>query len=140
MQLGNILSTARDPVVCKPVSFWVLGEQDGKQVRAKAEAVLAFVNESARAEALRMAAASIKPGVEPAAEEAYWFLLAALRDRDDPSRQFCPNAEIGTFRSALILDQVVWLKREYAIFVRDEYPELATAEQQSGLIEQATGE
>lgn len=140
MQLGNILSTAKDPVVCKPVSFWVLGEQDGKQVRAKAEAVLAFVSEAARAEARHFAAASLGPGADLVVEEIYRFLMVALRDKDDPSRQFCPNGDIGIFRSAIIMDQVLWLRRQYDAFVRDEYPELMTPKQQTGLAEQAAGE
>lgn len=138
MQLGNILSTATEPVVCKAVKFRVLGEdQQGRQVSTEAEAVLVFVSETARIEAEALAAHSLGPGGTLGQEKVYWFLMAALRDKDNPARRFCLNAEIDKFRSALIAEQVIWIKGQYDRFVQDEYPELATAEQQDELAEQA---
>lgn len=141
MQLGNILSTATDPVVCKPVKFRVLGaDSTGKPVSAQAEAVLTFVSEAARLEADALAGQSLPPGGTLGQEKTYWFLMAALRNKANPAQQFCPNAEIDKFRAALIGEQVIWLKGQYDRFVSDEYPELASAEQQDELLGQALGE
>lgn len=151
MQLGNILTTATNPVVCKPVKFKVLGrDPEGKQVQAQAEAVWAFVSEDDRQEAKRLALAGLRERPEYRRgdaipvdvltdEECYRILMVALRDKDDPSRQFCPNAEYAKFRSAILLDQVNWLLRSYREFVADEYPELVTVEQHEGLTEEARG-
>lgn len=148
MQLGNILSTASDPVVGKPVKFRVLGEKDGRQVSAQAEAVLAFVDEDKRQEHKRLAREWLESHdykgksvpMDVLVEEEYlWFVLAALKNKDDPSQQFCLNKDYATFRRAVVMEQVVWLKSRYDAFLRDEYPELATPQQQEDLLNQAAG-
>ncbi len=150
MQLGNILRTATDPVVARPITFRVLGtDSAGKQTSAQAEAVLAFVPESLREEHKQRAREYLENGdykgkqipIDVLIEEEYrWFVLAVLRDKDDPSRPFCPASEYPTFRSAIIMEQVAWLREQYRAFVKDEYPELATKEQQDALVGAAAGE
>lgn len=149
MQLGSILSSAREPLVCKPVKFQVLAEDERQlPVKATAEAVLAFVSEEAREESRRYACEYLEqhdykgkpiPADALEQEEARFFLLMALRDKDDPSRLFCPRAEYARLRRALIARQVTWLIETYQQFVLDEYPELATPEQQKELDDQAQG-
>lgn len=149
MQLGNILSSAREPLVCKPVKFQVLAEDERQlPVKATAEAVLAFVSEEAREESRRYAREYLEqhdykgkpiPGDVLDEEEDRWFLLHALRDKDDPSRMFCTRADYPRFRKALIAHQKQWLFTVYAQFVRDEYPELATPRQQKELEDEAKG-
>lgn len=150
MQLGNILSTATEPVVCKSVKFRVLGEdQQGRQTSGQAEAVFAFVNEDRREEYKRLAREWLEQGdfkgkeipIDVLTEEEYrWFLMAALRDKDAPQKQFCPNGEYEKFRKALILRQVTRLLAGYNDFVEAEYPELLTDDKQADLREQAEGE
>jgi len=151
MQLGNILSTATQPVVAKPVRFRVLVSPPGEPQRhAVAEAVLAFVDEDARHESKRLAVLGLKskepyrsgtpiPEDELIEEEFYRFLMVALRDKDDPAQQFCPNSDYPRFRQALILRQVRWLLGQYDAFVNEEYPELLTKDQQEALLQEAQG-
>lgn len=151
MQLGNILSTAAEPVVGRVVEFRVLGtDQSGRQVSARAEALLTFVDEERREETKRFAREYLEAhdfkGSERGVpfdvlsdEEIRCFIFAALRDKEMPDRQFCPNTDYGRFRRALIVEQVRWLKLQYDKFVEDEYPELATKKQQEELLEQAVG-
>lgn len=149
MQLGNILSGAREPLVCKPVSFQVLHEGDqGQLLKVKAEAALAFVSEDRREESRRLAREWLathdyKDKVIPAdvldEEENRWFLMLALRDKDDTSRQFCSRSDYGLFRKAVIAAQLSYLFRVYQQFVSDEYPELATPEQQKQIEGEAKG-
>lgn len=142
MQLGNILATAQTPIVYRVIDFHVLGmTPDGKQSKVKAQAALGFVSEAERLESKRLAAQHRKAGDDLAEEEYYWFLLAALRDAEDPTRAFCAaDAQgIAMFRASLVLDQVRWFLRQYDKFVLDEYPEMATPEQQKTLIEEAKG-
>lgn len=149
MQLGNILAGATQPVVCKPVAFHVLGVGvDGKQVKVKAEAVFRFVDEAEREDLRRKSRAYLEDKdykgqsvPADAAREEYlrYFLMSALRDKDDPARAFCPEGEYSRFRAALIREQVLWLHSAYDQFVSDEYPELLTEEQQKDLSKQAAG-
>lgn len=145
MKLGNILSTAAEPVATKEIKFRVLVSGPGvAQKTAQARAVWAFVDEAARLESVRKARAALegKPHEESDLDEerTYWFLLAALRDADDPVSQFCPDSDIQKFKSAILLPQIHRLTAEYRKFIADEYPELASPAQQAQLREQAAGE
>lgn len=147
MQLGNILTTASTAVVVKPVTFKVLGrDPEGKLVQATASAVFALVDEGAEAEADRAAYAYLRDqkdslGTQEDVDHTkrLWFLMAALRDVEDPSRQFCPNAEFAKLRTALVKAQVDWLMDQYAAYLSDEYPEIPSDEQRRALIEAAAG-
>lgn len=149
MQLGNILSTAKSPVCCRQISFQVLGEgPDGRQVSAKAEASLAFVDEDKREEYKFKArdyleAHEYKNRPVPRdvldEEEYRWFLMAALRNKDDEAQQFCPNDQYSLFRKALIVEQIGWLMKSYREFVKDEYGEFLTPGEQAALAEKAAG-
>jgi len=148
MQLGNILTTASQPVVGRLISFQVLVSPPGQpQKSAKAEAMFAFVDEDARHESKRLARMYLEgkyknrpiPDDELVEEEYYWFLMAALRDKEDPTRAFCPNEDYPKFRQALILRPIRRLLMAYDAFVDDEYPELATEEQRTALAGEASG-
>lgn len=140
MQLGNILSTAAEPVATRIVEFQVLAQMpDGRQGKAIAKAALAFVSEAARQDARRSAVENLSRGGDLDEEENYWLLLAALRDADNPVAQFCPNTDIAKFKAAIIVHQVRWLLREYRRFVEDEYPELLTPEQKKQIEDEARG-
>lgn len=150
MQLGQILSGATESVRSSPVKFRVLGESpEGLQVSAEAEAVMVFVSEDAREKYRQKARAWLEshdykdkpiPALVLDEEESRWFLLAALRDKSDASRAFCPEGQYELFRKALIAQQVSHLYGLYREFVKAEYPELASEEQKHGLIEAAAGE
>src|SRR5688572_13986483 len=101
MQLSGFLSGATTEVKGKPVAFKVLGtDPEGHQTQAQAEAVFALVPEGERTEYVHHAkqwldahgykGKEIPPDVL-VDEQCKWFLMAALRDKDDPTRQFCPN-------------------------------------------------
>ncbi len=147
MQLGNILTTATNPVVCKPVKFKVLGrDPEGKQVQVQAAAVFALVDEAAESESTRLAYAYLRDQKDQLGTDDdirhvrdLWFLMAALRDSDDPQVQFCPNADFSKLRLALVKAQVKWLRGQYDLFQSEEYPELLTPEQKAALLEDATG-
>lgn len=150
MQLGNILAGAAESVRSAPVKFRVLGDSpEGGQVSAQAEAVMVFVSEDAREKYRQKAREWLDshdykgkpiPPVVLDEEESRWFLMAALRDKDDPSRAFCPEAQYELFRKALIAQQVTYLYGLYRDFVKAEYPEIATDEQKAALLGAAAGE
>ncbi len=146
MQLGNILAGASQPIIYRSVKFRVLVSGPGLQQKsATAEAVLCFVDEEARHEADRQALLYLRgkyaeqpiPPEELEDEQYYRFLSAALRDKDNPVAAFCPVEDLCKLRSALIAKQISWLLKEYRRFVQDEYPELASPEQQQALVDQA---
>lgn len=151
MQLGDIFESDSVPVVGREVKFHVLKSPPGEpQRQALAEAVFWFVDEPTRHESARFADEYLrndplykKHGIIPedrrTDEECYAFLIRALRDKDDPTRAFCPPNEYAAFRKALIAPVVAYLMSEYKKYVADEYPELATPEQVEELVDQALG-
>lgn len=149
MQLGNILAGATESVRSAPVKFRVLGDSpEGGQVSAQAEAIMVFVSEDAREKYRQKAREWLEshdykgkpvPAIVLDEEENRWFLMAALRDKDDPSRAFCPEAQYELFRKALIAQQMTYLFRLYHEFIKAEYPELATDEQKEALLNEAAG-
>lgn len=162
MQLGNILDGGAEFYpVGREVEFHVLksvletrGEDlAGERQYKTAECVKAtfrFVDEQLRHEAdshadevLRANPLYRKTGIIPAdkrrEEEFYAFLLRALRNVDDPTEPFCPLKDYHLFRRALVADVVTYLLREYKAYVRDEYPEILTADQAAEIVEEAAG-
>src|SRR5260370_41618933 len=96
MKLGDFLSQKnvdRELAPSKPVEFVVGGEdrQSGTKVRARVRAVLVFVDETRRGEALRAAKAELRQrqpdgsldALEQSNEEIYQILNFALRDADN---------------------------------------------------------
>lgn len=150
MQLGEILAGVTESVKSEPVKFRVLGEgPEGEQVSAQAEAVMVFVDEDKREKFRLKARAWLEahdykgkpvPSIVLDEEESRWFLMAALRDKSDPSKAFCPEAQYELFRKALIAQQVSYLYGLYREFIKNEYPELASDEQKRELVEAAAGE
>lgn len=146
MQLGNILSTACAPIVPRDVTFCVLGEKAGQQTKGEAKAVFVFVPESIRDECKRLAREWLEghgykdrpiPHDIFADEVERWFLLKALRNKDDHAQQFCFDQDYGTFKAAVTQEQCRWLMAEHERFTADEYPELATPKQQADLVKEA---
>jgi len=62
-------------------------------------------------------------------EQNLRFLMAALRDKDNPVAAFCPVADVDKLRSALIAKQISWLFRQYKRFVANEYREVLSNEE-----------
>lgn len=152
MQLGSILDGGVEfHAVGREVKFHILRQPiGGRQDKGLAEAVLYFVDEQSRHEADRHADEALredplykKHGLIPAdkrrEEEYYAFLVRALRNKDNPAEPFCPLQDYQKFRRAVVSDVVTHLLREYKRFVRDEYPEILTAEQAAEIAEEAAG-
>jgi hypothetical protein len=107
------------------------------------KAVLAFVDEKRRDEAMDAAETAIRrvysdgnaPAEKRSNEIAYQVLVRALRDADDPRVQFAESVE--QLRSALVQRVATHLYGEYLDFVDDEFPEVITPEQFADLVEQA---
>ena len=132
MKLGDFLSQAGSstPAPTKPVKFKVLGiNGEGQQVTAEAEAVIVFVDEHARQEAIREAHKDVRerwknedvPPDRLDDEITYQFLLKALRTADDPRRSFCASAR--ELRNALTLRVCGSLMQQYRAFADEEFPD-----------------
>jgi hypothetical protein len=149
MKLGEFLSqknTDRELAPFKPVSFAVVGEdrQDGSRVvNRKANAVLIFVDETKRAEALRAAKRELRQfqpdgaldPVELSNEEIYQILALALRDAEN-HRQPLANS-VGELRAALVKPVARQLSDEYEAFLKDEFPSHVTTDEFEELAREA---
>lgn len=146
MNLGKILEAAQSgPSVTCPVKFRVGGVNLKLQKTAAAsEAVLVYVGEDERAQALVEAASYLAkkfPGTPiPAqvqeSEETIRFMAVALRDKGDGVSPFCDADQL---RSSLPLATLADLSARYRTFIDAEYPVEPSAEDEQKLKEQAAG-
>jgi hypothetical protein len=135
MKLGEILRKSggafRAPT--KPVKFKVIGRDpsSGDQTVADAEAVLVFVDESEREEALIESEKYIRKkfpdGVMLSADRltdshTYHLLAKALRDADDPRQPFAAGG-VSELRASLHRNEAQHVYSEYLRFVDEEFPE-----------------
>jgi hypothetical protein len=148
MNLGKILEgLAQGPSVSHPVKFRVGGlNGQAQKARVLAEAVLVYVSEEERADALveaakylakKFAGAPIPPQVQES-EETIRFMAIALRDKADPAKVFCETGP-DQLRAALPLDVLYDLSAEYRKFIAAEYKVELTDEDEKKLKEQAAG-
>jgi hypothetical protein len=146
MRLGDFLNTSIEGQLMAPthpVSFKAIKRsKHGEEYIVEVKAVLAFVDEKRRDEAMDAAEAAIRrlypdgnaPAERRSNELAYQVLLHALRDADDPRVQFAESVE--QLRSVLVQRVATHLYGEYRDFVDEEFPEVITPEQFADLVEQ----
>ncbi len=147
MRLGDFLNTTVEGHVAAPlhpVTFKAIKRgKHGEEYVIEMKAVLAFVDEKRRDDAIDAAEAAIRrvypdgntPAEKRSNEIAYQVLLRALRDGDDPRVQFAENVE--QLRSVLVQRVATHLYGEYLDFVDEEFPEVITPEQFAELVEAA---
>lgn len=139
MQLGDFLSDCPSAPV-EPVTFRVVWKDDrGTQTTREVRAVLAFVDAyemaEARRDAKRVCSDATKgadaPPLDYEEEAVYHVLSRALRDSDDPRRQFCP--EVVKLRKALVPPVAGALMKAYNAFVTREFPDVVSDRERAEL-------
>lgn len=134
MKLGDILSAKNQaglvPSVTKPVEFKITakGKASGEHLTATVRAVLSFVTEEERAEAIKDAGDAVAkryaeraPGDSAMSNEIALHMLArALRDADDPRQMF---ATVDELRKALVQGVATRLYSEYLAYESEEFPD-----------------
>lgn len=147
MKLSDFLSQAgghASLAPTKPVKFKVLGRnQGGEQVVADAEAILVFVSEKERQEAIRDAHQELRrlydkmpvPDERLSDEISYQLLFRALRDSTDQRVAFAGS--VPELRAAMSLRVCSELVATYHEWVAQEFPEEIDEEQFQKLVEEA---
>jgi hypothetical protein len=148
VKLGDILTRSRKgqavPAPTTPLTFKVLGrDEQGVRTTTDARAVLAFVDDDERNEALRQAEKELRAefpdGNVPlgllSEERNYHVLAKGLRDEDDPRAPFADS--VKQLRGALHHMEYERIVRAYEDFLEEEFPETPTPEQLDQLIEEA---
>ena len=151
MKLGEILSQEDNarPLVGHDVEFWI---KKGNKQRFLVKAKMYPLGEADRQQAKRDAMKHLRtlpdykevdrdgvpylppiPEAVRAAEEEYKRICAILHDVDDPSAKFVLNTDYAAFRSGVIAEQINRLADEYDAYIKNEYPELMSAEQRAQL-------
>lgn len=150
MKLGNFLERSRKgqatPAPTRPVKFRVLSkDSNGERTIVEASAVLAFVDDEERREALIAAEKSLReefptgeiPSERLKEEYAYHVLARALRDEEDTAAQFA--TDVKQLRRALHSMDRVRIYDEYVAFIADEFPEDVDQDTLEKLVEEAEG-
>ena len=145
MKLGEFLSAGnQQPAPVKPVKFRIIGKNlDGIQLISDAEAVLTFIDEHTRQEAIKDAQKECAAlyGKEPIPAEriddqvTYHFLTKSLRTTEDYRVQFATNA--NELRRALTLRVAGDLMTAYREFVAEEFPDFIDQEEFDKLVKEA---
>lgn len=147
MRLGDFLNvTVEGQVTAQthPVTFKAIKRgKHGDEYVIEVKAVIAFVDEKRRDEAMDAAEAAIRrvypdgnaPVEKRSNEIAYQVLLRALRDADDARVQFAESVE--QLRAVLVQRVATYLYSEYLDFVDEEFPEVITPDQFAELVEAA---
>lgn len=130
----------------RSVSFRACGTAPGgvEKMIAEVSACLAFVNEGARAEAIRDANDYLLkfyrgqpiPAQAREDEETYHILNLALRDAGDPRQPLCANG-VDELRQALVLHVARELWVAFTAFMAEEFPSQVSAETFGELVEDA---
>lgn len=145
MKLGDFFNEAPEAPT-RPVEFDALWKNgDASTVRAKVRARFAFVDESARQQALRDAQRHLLaeykdlpiPEQRRIDENTYYILHRALRDEDDPRQPFA--ASVDQLRRALTAPVSGRLIAEYADWVAAEFPSVIDKATLDGLEKEAEG-
>lgn len=158
MQLGSILDSDGDePTMGRPVEFRILKTTAKGKRRYRVKAILYPVSEADRQQSQREALTYLRtaPGSpyrqkedQPLPEipesvlreeRSYRFLATALHTTEDSRVKLVGAEDYETFRQGVVLEQVLWLNREYDDMIAQEYPEVLTKEQREQLVRQAAG-
>jgi hypothetical protein len=141
VNLGNILKPG-NPITGRLVSFkFIFIDKEKNRSFVDAEALLFPVDEKQRSEVRAAAQAwclevdeqegsptfgkRLRPDADYGDELTYRFFLRALRDTEDPRKPWATDEQLPLLRTGLVQQQFVWLGKEYAEYLKDEYPELA---------------
>lgn len=146
MQIDDFFSTASRavPAPTRTVKFRLLGRDpnSGERLVADATAELAFIDEETRLDALRLADQHIKAkynGEPPSGrrfdEDVFFLLACAMRDPEHLDRPFAETAL--RLRNGLTLPEALRLHDEYQRFVREEFPDSISPEEERELVEAA---
>jgi hypothetical protein len=140
MDAKKFLSDRSRSVPLHPVTVRLVDPADPARL-AEAQAVLRFVPERLRLRAEDDAAdslAKLKTAATTerrAAEEAYHFLVQAVRQADAPGSNFFETVDEA--KSMLVLDEALRLKSEYERYKSVNFPEILSDEEARKIAEDA---
>ena len=135
--LGNILTRRGGTSKTGRVVNLTLAIQDPKSGLPREEStsiLLLPVGEARKAIAISHARAYLESqqdlGTAPALadELTLQFLVAAMRNPEDPRQAFIDSDHVGIFRESVVGEQLVYLVREYKTMILSEFPELAASD------------
>lgn len=140
MNASQLLSSLGRVVPVHPVTVRLLDPVDPTKV-AEAPAVLRFVPDRLRLAAEDAASESLAKLVSPpsserrAAEEAYHFLVQAIRQSDAPASLFFDT--VDQCKSMLIDSEALRLRNEYERYKVSNFPESFTKEEAQKIADDA---
>lgn len=128
MRLGNILAQQGGVVETgRIVKFQIRQRGKGGVTSRKwCEAAILPLSEEERTAALSTALVYCRehPESELASEQHIRLAQKYLHNPDNLAEKFCTEAEIPMLRNGIAEEQLVFLQRQYAVHIQEEYPEL----------------